>query len=289
VPIVQPVPGYAWRRPGTPFQGSHQAVDVPAPCGAPVVAIAPGVVRSVGEDRAIAYNLDLSERGGGLLVTVAHRATMPAAGGARSGIPALEAIAQYAHLSAASVQVGQLVAAGSQLGRVGQSGNATGCHLHFGLRVGGVWRDYRSFLVGGSLAGWEWGAPAGGQVNPQVPAGYGSGPVQPAPRDPFGTPVGAYPLDTGKVCASGYRPGTVNPQLYGALPGLWFNRPTFADGTVLACVRSDLEPGDPANQTVQDALGDLAATLGGVARNGLFLAGFLVLAMIGLYLLVRGS
>jgi len=285
VPLVQPVPGYAWRRPGTPFTAAHQAVDIPAPCGAPAVAVAPGVVRSVGDDRAVAYNLDLSERGGGLLVTVAHRVRVTAAG--QRGAPP-EAIAQYAHLSAASVQVGQLVAAGSELGRVGRSGNATGCHLHFGFRVGGVWRDYRDFLAGGRAAGWEWATPVGG-VNPQVPADYGGGPVQPAPRDPFGTPVGAYPLDAGKRCADGYRPGTINPQLYGALPGLWFNRPTFSDGTILACVRADLEPGDPANQTVQDALGDLALTLGGVARNGLILAGLLVLALVGLYILVRGS
>ena len=44
----------------------------------------------------------------------------------------------YAHLSHVSVQAGDRVQAGEQLGNVGSTGNSTGPHLHFGLRIAGV-------------------------------------------------------------------------------------------------------------------------------------------------------
>ena len=44
----------------------------------------------------------------------------------------------YAHLSHISVQAGDKVQAGDQLGNVGSTGNSTGPHLHFGLRINGV-------------------------------------------------------------------------------------------------------------------------------------------------------
>lgn len=44
----------------------------------------------------------------------------------------------YAHLSKVTVRAGQRVQAGEQLGNVGSTGNSTGPHLHFGLRVAGV-------------------------------------------------------------------------------------------------------------------------------------------------------
>lgn len=288
--ILQPVPGYAWRPPGSTFGPTHQAVDIPAPAGTPVVAVADGTVRSVGDDGQVPYSLDFSanlEGGqGGIMVTVNHRASYGGGLGSRGGSSS-EVVAQYAHLSRASVKVGQSVKAGQMLGAVGATGSATGAHLHFGWRRGSVWEDYRQWLPGGVYsAQLVTAGPATG--DPQTLIGYGAGPVQPAPRDPLGKPVGAYPLDAGRSCETGYRLGSVNPKLYGAIPGLWFNRPTRDDGTVLACVRDDLGPGDPANQTVQDALGDLAGTLGGIARNGAFLVGFLLLALVGLYILVKG-
>lgn len=44
---------------------------------------------------------------------------------------------RYAHLSALQVQPGQEIARGTVVGRVGQSGRATGPHLHFEVLVNG--------------------------------------------------------------------------------------------------------------------------------------------------------
>jgi murein DD-endopeptidase MepM/ murein hydrolase activator NlpD len=44
----------------------------------------------------------------------------------------------YAHLSRVAVHAGALVSTGSTIGRVGSSGDATGPHLHFELRVRGA-------------------------------------------------------------------------------------------------------------------------------------------------------
>jgi murein DD-endopeptidase MepM/ murein hydrolase activator NlpD len=42
----------------------------------------------------------------------------------------------YAHLSQIAVKDGDIVKAGQQIGLSGSTGNSTGSHLHFGLRVG---------------------------------------------------------------------------------------------------------------------------------------------------------
>ena len=90
----------------------HAGIDVAAPAGAPVVAAATGRVTYAG----------WLDGGWGLLVTVAHGRTRTL----------------YAHLSRVDVVVGQRVATGGQVGLLGATGNATGPHLHFEVRVRGA-------------------------------------------------------------------------------------------------------------------------------------------------------
>ena len=90
----------------------HAGIDLPAPVGTPVYAAHSGeVVWSGWRD------------GYGLLVSVAH------GHGERS---------MYAHLSRIDVRVGVWIGAGVRVGLVGATGDATGPHLHFEVRVRGA-------------------------------------------------------------------------------------------------------------------------------------------------------
>lgn len=54
----------------------------------------------------------------------------------------------YQHLRYSSIlQVGMTVKAGYVVGLMGATGNATGAHLHFGVRVDGKWVDPMPYLV----------------------------------------------------------------------------------------------------------------------------------------------
>lgn len=105
--------GFGWRL--DPLDGGarfHRGVDVAAAYGRDVPAMAPGRVAFAGE-----------LAGYGTTVVVEHE----------NGFSS-----RYAHLSAVTVQTGEAVEKGRSLGRVGQSGRATGPHLHFELAQNGV-------------------------------------------------------------------------------------------------------------------------------------------------------
>jgi murein DD-endopeptidase MepM/ murein hydrolase activator NlpD len=110
---VEPISrGYGWG--ADPIDGRrrfHRGVDLPAPTGTPVLALADGQVQQVERGR-----------GYGLQVVVEH------ANGWTT---------RYAHLSAADVRPGDRVIRGHRLGRVGSSGRSTGPHLHFEAARGG--------------------------------------------------------------------------------------------------------------------------------------------------------
>lgn len=259
---LHPLAGYP---DGRGFSIGHQGVDIPAPAGTQVRAMGAGLVTGAGPDGLTPYNMDWSESGGGNLVAIRHRA------GNR------EVVTQYAHLATINVRAGDKVPAGAVVGTVGSTGNSTGNHLHLGVRIGGVWRHYRELLTMAEVLTADG---AGG------PIGYTGGPPQPPP-DPQ---IGAYPLDKGRSCAAGYQLATVNPRLHGAIPGsIWWNRPTQPDGTVIACVRSGLQPGDNvAEADAERRLTEAFDVFGDTARNfGLF-ALFGVILILGLWVLVRG-
>ncbi len=97
-----------------PFHGRtrmHSGVDIRAAYGRSVPSAAGGDVTFAGE------------RGGyGQLVVLRHA----------DGVET-----RYAHLSSIDVKVGQRVQSGEMIGRIGQTGRATGPHLHFEVLEGG--------------------------------------------------------------------------------------------------------------------------------------------------------
>jgi murein DD-endopeptidase MepM/ murein hydrolase activator NlpD len=104
-------PSTFWFEP--PYAGYphfHTGIDMVEPFGSPVYAADDGIVALVGS----------SSSGYGNYVVIAH------AGG-------LDTL--YGHLSTAVVKVGQLVTQGQPIGLEGSSGNSTGPHLHFELRI----------------------------------------------------------------------------------------------------------------------------------------------------------
>jgi murein DD-endopeptidase MepM/ murein hydrolase activator NlpD len=86
----------------------HRGVDVAAPAGTPVMAMASGVVSLA--------RPDLYFTGGTVMIDHGH------------GLHSI-----YAHMQDVLVEVGQAVAQGAPLGTVGATGRATGPHLHWGV------------------------------------------------------------------------------------------------------------------------------------------------------------
>ena len=103
---------------GTRF---HAGLDLRAPQGTAVGAAASGRVVFAG----------FAPGGWGRLVVVAHA----------DGVTT-----RYAHLASVAVRPGQLVAVDTALGTVGATGDATGPHLHFEVRVRGAAVDPRPAL-----------------------------------------------------------------------------------------------------------------------------------------------
>jgi murein DD-endopeptidase MepM/ murein hydrolase activator NlpD len=88
----------------------HAGVDMAGPNGAPIVAAGAGVVTAAGA--ASGYgNAVLIDHGNGYLT-------------------------HYGHMSVITVQVGQRVTAGQQIGDEGSTGHSTGPHLHFEVHQG---------------------------------------------------------------------------------------------------------------------------------------------------------
>jgi murein DD-endopeptidase MepM/ murein hydrolase activator NlpD len=102
---------------GAPRSGhTHQGQDIMAACGTPLVAVSRAKVKWVSYQGAA-----------GNYVVIRNKK--------------LHQDYMYAHLAArASVTKGTVVQPGQQIGIVGQTGDATACHLHFELWLGKWYR-----------------------------------------------------------------------------------------------------------------------------------------------------
>lgn len=110
---------------GSPFGARggrpHDGIDLPAPMGTPIYAAGAGRVIYAGD----------AIRGYGNMVVVQHPGDL---------------LTVYAHASALLVREGEAVAQGHKLALVGQSGRASGPHLHFEVRQAQIPRDPMLYL-----------------------------------------------------------------------------------------------------------------------------------------------
>ncbi|MEV6285556.1 M23 family metallopeptidase [Kribbella sp. NPDC051770] len=114
--IVLPTTGYHltahFGQGGSRWASNHTGLDFAAPMGTPVRSVLPGEV--IQAEFAGAY---------GRQVKVRH---------------ADGTVTSYGHMSEFTVNVGDTVGAGTQVGSIGMSGNTTGPHVHFEVLLGGT-------------------------------------------------------------------------------------------------------------------------------------------------------
>lgn len=113
--------GYGWRK--DPFTGEdvfHRGVDLACEEGTPVLAALDGTVTAARRSTTYGNYLRISHADG--------QETL------------------YAHMQYLYVRAGEVVQVGRCLGTVGQTGRATGAHLHFEFLVQGVRYDPTSAL-----------------------------------------------------------------------------------------------------------------------------------------------
>ncbi len=119
-PLAWPTSGVLISGFGERDRDHHEGIDLACPEGTPVRAADDGVVLFSGE-----------QRGYGKLVLLAHDRNL---------------VTVYAHNAENLVSEGDRVARGAPIARVGRTGNATGPHLHFEVRLGTRPRDPLGFL-----------------------------------------------------------------------------------------------------------------------------------------------
>ncbi|MCR5249606.1 MAG: M23 family metallopeptidase [Lachnospiraceae bacterium] len=106
--------------PGGIGSSNHQGIDIATPTGTSIWASSGGTVGYAGWSGGYGY-----------LVTINHPDGWQT---------------RYAHLSKIYVSVGQYVNQGQVIAASGSTGNSTGPHLHFELRIGGVAIDPRTYV-----------------------------------------------------------------------------------------------------------------------------------------------
>lgn len=105
---------------------AHKGVDLAAPTGTPIRATADGTVSKA--EWFSGYGLYVSLEHGGAIQT------------------------RYGHMSRLNVYNGQQVKKGDVIGYVGSTGNSTGPHLHYEVRIDGVAVNPTPYMQGTHLA-----------------------------------------------------------------------------------------------------------------------------------------
>ena len=118
--FVWPVNGRLTSPFGPRWGRMHQGQDIGAPMGTPIKAAKGGMVIKAGGGGGYG-NLTMIDHGGGIVTAYAHQS-------------------RFAVGEGVQVQTGQVV------GYVGSTGNSTGPHVHFEVRVNGTQRNPRLYL-----------------------------------------------------------------------------------------------------------------------------------------------
>jgi murein DD-endopeptidase MepM/ murein hydrolase activator NlpD len=121
ISLIWPIHGRNTSNFGPRGRSVHEGIDLAAPKGTPVLASASGRVAYSGNGM----------RGYGKVVVLKHTNDLSTV---------------YAHNSSLLVRMGDRVAQGQTIAKVGATGRATGPHLHFEIRRRGVPEDPRQFL-----------------------------------------------------------------------------------------------------------------------------------------------
>jgi len=125
--LTNPLPGRAVlsgfgmrKNPYTGKLSHHNAVDIPAPAGTAIITAGPGRVIAAGQDENY-----------GKFITIRHK-------------PGL--VTKYAHLDSVCIEFAQDIKEGQQIGTVGETGLATGPHLHFEVIINGKHADPEEYM-----------------------------------------------------------------------------------------------------------------------------------------------
>jgi len=121
--LIWPIHGPVTSEFGPRWGGFHPGIDIAPPYGTPIAAAKNGVVIFAGPEGGYG-NFVLIDHGGGL-------------------------VTGYAHQSRLAVNQGQTVTQGQVIGYEGSTGDSTGPHLHFEVRINGSPQNPRSYEAGG--------------------------------------------------------------------------------------------------------------------------------------------
>ncbi|MCW2743761.1 MAG: peptidase [Mycobacterium sp.] len=118
---IRPCDGPVTSEYGPRWGTVHPGIDLGCPYGAPILAATTGTVTFAGWQSGYGNFVMIEDTDG--------------------------TVSAYGHMSAITARAGQAVTPGTQLGRVGATGDATGPHLHFEIRIGGRVSNPRPFMA----------------------------------------------------------------------------------------------------------------------------------------------